>query len=248
MRRRVTQLTKNGLNAERQSLHDCKLPQKISESWQINYVFRLSLGLSTQILEVDYKQAYEMIETGVLVRKSKKIKPYQPVFFYFGSNMHKAKWWNHVSYGMSELECQRMARVYAGRWVKNEATGSTRFHLTLWKKNLSGSHLLVHWRTHTLGFCRKPNLISIRWLGHPNPNSLLLHYRCITSLNTLVGSVRYLITLLKYGLFHYIIELYRTFLHCWATPNPNTLLRYTLSYYIAKQFSNTNTLLSYNQS
>ena len=102
--------------------------------------------------------------------------------------------------------------------------------------------------THTLRFCRKPNPIPIRWLGHPKPNSLLLHYRSIPSLNTLVGSVRYLITLLKYRLFHYIVELYRTFLHCWATPNPNTLLRYTLSYYIAKQFSNTNTLLSYTQS
>ena len=35
---------------------------------------------------------------------------------------------------------------------------------------------------------------------------------------------------------------------CWAIPNPNTLLRYTLAYYIDKQFSKTNTLLSYSQS
>ena len=27
-----------------------------------------------------------------------------------------------------------MPRVYAGSWVKIEATGSTRFHNTLWKK------------------------------------------------------------------------------------------------------------------
>ena len=27
-----------------------------------------------------------------------------------------------------------MPRVYAGRWVKIEATGSTRYHNTLWKK------------------------------------------------------------------------------------------------------------------
>ena len=27
-----------------------------------------------------------------------------------------------------------MPRVYAGRWVKIEATGSARFHNTLWKK------------------------------------------------------------------------------------------------------------------
>ena len=50
------------------------------------------LGLSTQILEVEYKQAYKMFETGVLVWKSENIKPYQPILFYFGSNMHKAKW------------------------------------------------------------------------------------------------------------------------------------------------------------
>ena len=111
-----------------------------------------------------------------------------------------------------------------------------------------GSHILLHWRTHTLSFCRKPNPISFRWLGFPNPNSLLLHYRSIPCLNILVGSVGYLITLLKYSLFHYIVEVYPKILHCWALPNPNTLLRCNLSYYIAKQFSNTDTLLSYTQS
>ena len=148
-----------------------------------------------------------------------------------------------------------MPRVYAGRWVKNEATGSTRFHNRLWKKNLFGSHLLKHWRTHTLGFCREPNPISIRWLGNPNPNSLLLHYRSIPCLNTLVGSVHYLFTLLKYRLFHFIAGLYPILthcwgipylntllsnsqkpIHCWAIPNPNTLLRYSLSYNFAEQF------------
>ena len=29
-----------------------------------------------------------------------------------------------------------MPRVYAGRWVKVEVTGSTRFHNTLWKKTV----------------------------------------------------------------------------------------------------------------
>ena len=138
--------------------------------------------------------------------------------------------------------------MYAGRWVRIEATGSTRFHNALRKINLFGSHLLIHWRTHKLGFCRNPNPISIRRLGQPNPNYFLLHYRSIPCLNTLVGSVRYLLSLLKYSLFHYIIELQPTFLHCWAIPNPNTLLRYTPPYYIAMQYPNTNTLLSYTQS
>ena len=55
--------------------------RKIYESWQKNCVFRLSLGLFTQIMAFKYKQAYKMIETGVLVWKSKNMKPYQAIFF-----------------------------------------------------------------------------------------------------------------------------------------------------------------------
>ena len=94
--------------------------------------------------------------------------------------------------------------------------------------------------------------------------SRILHYRGIPCLNTLVGSVRYLITSLKYSMFHYILrftqlyhiaELYPTLthcwgirylntllsnsqilIHCWAIPNLNTLLRYNLSQKIAEQF------------
>ena len=38
-------------------------------------------GLFTQIMEFKYKQAYKMIETGVLVWKSKNMKSYQASFF-----------------------------------------------------------------------------------------------------------------------------------------------------------------------
>ena len=41
----------------------------------------LSLGLSTQIMEFEDKQAYKMVETGVLVQKPKSMKPYQSIFF-----------------------------------------------------------------------------------------------------------------------------------------------------------------------
>ena len=79
-----------------------------------------------------------------------------------------------------------------------------------------------------------------------------LHYRSIPCLNTLVGSVCYLITMLKNSLLHYIVELYPNFYiadlypiltqcwgipyliimlsnfqrlkFCWAITNPNTLL------------------------
>ena len=151
------------------------------------------LYLSIQIMEFKYKQAYKMIETGVLFWKSKNMKSYRSLFC-FGGKMLKTKWWIHVSYDFSSFEWQIMLGLFAGRWPKK------------------------------------------------------LHYRNIPCLNILMGSVRYLITLLKYSLFHYIVELYPTFLQCWAIRNSNTLLRYTLSYYISKQFSKTNTLLSYTQS
>ena len=147
---------------------------KIYESWQENCVFRLSLGLSIQIMEFKYKEAYKMIETGVLVWKSKNMKSYRSIFFCFGSKMLKAKWWIHVSYDFY-FEWQIMLGLHAGTWPK------------------------------------------------------ILHYRNLPCLNTLMGSVRYLITLLKYSLFHHIVELYPTFLQCWAILNSNTLLRYSLS-------------------
>ena len=51
-------------------------------------------------MEFEQKQAYRMIETGVLFWETKNMKPYQPIF-YFGSNMFKAKWRTHVLYGFS---------------------------------------------------------------------------------------------------------------------------------------------------
>ena len=55
---------------------DCttvKYHTKIYESWPKNCDFRLSLGLFTQIMEFKYKQANKMIETEVLVWKSKNM-------------------------------------------------------------------------------------------------------------------------------------------------------------------------------
>ena len=104
------------------------------------------------------------------------------------------------------------------------------------EQNRLASHLIIRWRTHTLGFCCKPNLISIPWLGHPNPYHKITHHRSKLCLIALVGSVGFFTTLLKYSLFSYIVDFYPTFLHCWIIANPNTLLRYSLSYCFAKQF------------
>ena len=66
----------------------------------MNCIFRLSLGLSTQILKFEDKQAYNMFETGVLVWKSKNMEPYQPLF-QNGFFMLKTKWKTHVSKSFS---------------------------------------------------------------------------------------------------------------------------------------------------
>ena len=97
------------------------------------------------------------------------------------------------------------------------------------EQNRPKSHLSKHWRTHTLCFCRKPSSNSIQWLGHPIANHILLHCRrTIPCLNTLVGSVRYLFTLLKYSQIFsrlsfaqqvYIAELDPILTYCWGIPH-----------------------------
>ena len=81
------------------------------------------------------------------------------------------------------------------------------------------------------------------------------HFRKKISLQTLVGSVRYLITLFDYRLFYYSVEPNPTILHCWTMPNVNILLNIllrlvmcTLLFNITKLFPNTSLLLSYAQS
>ena len=86
----------------------------------------------------------------------------------------------------------------------------------------------------------------------------LLHYRIILSPNTMVGSVDSLIILPKYSLLFYLVEPYPNFFFfCWAISNSNTLLSFTLFWYIAELVSvflhcwailNLNTLLEYSES
>ena len=124
------------------------------------------------------------------------------------------------------------------REVKVEATVTTRFRITLWNKiGLDRiSYYVDGLLPYTLGCYQQANHLSIHWLGHPNPNHLIKHYRSIFCLNTLLGSVRYLSTLLKYILFYYIAELYLILTHCLDIPNSNTLLRWTRTHYIAELY------------
>ena len=116
------------------------------------------MGLYRQIMEFKYKQACEMIKTGILVRKTKKMKSYRSIFFALVAICLKLN--DELTYLTASSNLKTKLTLYAGRLLKN------------------------------------------------------VHYRRTPFLNTLVGSVRYLTTLLKYRLFHYIVELYPTFLHC----------------------------------
>ena len=57
-----------------------------------------------------------------------------------------------------------------------------------------------------------------------------LHYYIaenMACLNTFVGSVRYLFTLLRYTLPYYSVELHPALIHCCGILYPNTLMDYT---------------------
>ena len=98
-----------------------------------------------------------------------------------------------------------------------------------------GPLLLKHWRIHTLVYCLKLNFIPIQWVGQPNPYHTLLHCRSTPCLNTLMGTLRYLVTLLRHPCFfklltfnqhftQYNAELYPILTHCSVKHDLVTLL------------------------
>ena len=108
---------------------------KTCKRWQINCVFRPSVGLSTQIMEFEYKQAYTRIETGVLVWKSKIMKPYQSIFFTLVAiclKLNDEIMCLTASPKLIVKQCQDYMQK-GGRKV--ETAGSTRYHITIWNKS-----------------------------------------------------------------------------------------------------------------
>ena len=100
-----------------------------------------------------------------------------------------------------------------------EVTGSTRFHKTLWNKIGSNrtSYYIVG-LIHSV-FAGSPTVSQFCDL-ETQIKTMYYYITEVYRLNTMVGIVRYLITLLKYTLFYYIVELY---------PMKITLLSYTQS-------------------
>ena len=100
-----------------------------------------------------------------------------------------------------------------------EMTGSTRFHKTLWNKIGSNrtSYYIVG-LIHSV-FAGSPT-VSQFYDSETQIKTMYYYITEVYRLNTMVSIVRYLITLLKYILFFYIVELY---------PMKFTLLSYTQS-------------------
>ena len=90
-----------------------------------------------------------------------------------------------------------------------------------------GSHIIIHSRSYAPGFCPKLKLISSWALEHPNPNHTFLHCGKILCGDSFVGSVRDLITSLKYTLPYFSVELYPALIHCCGIVYLNTLLEYS---------------------
>ena len=98
------------------------------------------------------------------------------------------------------------------------------------KKIQLGLHFLRHWRSYALsalGFCQKPKLIVSQGLWHTNPYYTKWHCGNTSCLN-FIGR--------ECTLPFYFAEVYAALSLCWAIPNINTMLMYTLLHYTAELY------------
>ena len=147
---------------------------------------------------------------------------------------------------------------------KFEANGSTRYHITLWNKVGSGRTPwyidgLIHsvsGGSPTLSHFDDSNTpMQTLYYCITEAYPVLKHWWVVYAIILLCWSTACFITLLGFTQQFYIAELYRIpihfwgipnlvtlqgnsqkLIHCWAIPNPNILLRYSLSQNNAEQF------------
>ena len=121
------------------------------------------------------------------------------------------------------------SRLFHLFWI-SAGSGSTRYHNTLSDKISSDrTSYYIGGLMHSMQSVFAENLNLSQALGHPYPYHTLLQSGFLTWLNPLVGSVRYLISLLRCTLPYYSVEPYPTFLNCWGTIYLDTLLSRTRS-------------------
>ena len=140
---------------------------------------------------------------------------------------------------------------------KVEATGSTRYHITLWNKiGTDCTSWYIDGLIHSI-FAGRPTLSQFDYSYTPmetfyycktEVNLVLIHWRVVYAtlllcwstacFNTLLGFTHkfhfaelYSILTLCWGIPHLItlLSCSQIPIDCWAIPNPNTLLRYRLS-------------------
>ena len=151
-------------------------------------------------MEFEYTQAYKMVGMGVLVWKSKIMKPYQP-FFLFGSYMLKAKWRTHVSYGLMPTNAECICRK-VDRKLRQPAL-----------------HAFIVHRGKKSAWIAPPNTLTvscIRFLTEAQPY--------LNFMTQKPKSKTYLITSPQYTVLIHSWVVYAIFLLFWSTPCFITLL------------------------
>ena len=122
----------------------------------------------------------------MLVWESKNMASYQPISN-IGSIMLQANWWAHVTNSFSKFVCQIMLTVSAGRLkMRRPALHAILSHNGTRPARIAPPNTLTDAQTQFL-LKAQPYLKSMTQTLKSKPY-IILHYRSITCLKTLVGS------------------------------------------------------------
>ena len=153
--RRVHQITKNTLNAQQRSLHDCRIPQKnvsveivtvysgflcvcIPKSW------KLRPGTDTKNLIQEFwienRRTWSRINLFFFTLVALRLKVKDELMYLTASVTLNAKYYHQ--YMQEERQKSWNHRLYT-------------LSKYILEQNRLGSHLLKHWQLHTLNFCQK---------------------------------------------------------------------------------------------
>ena len=139
--------------------------------------------------------------------------------------MFKTKWWTHVCYGLMPNTAECICRKVVKK-LKRPALHAFKKHCGTKSTWIAPPNTLTDLYIRFFG--KSPTLSQFLWLIRTNPNpNLFFYFTEVNRPNTFAGSLRYLITLLKYTLLYNIVEL---------NFNKITLLSYTQSQHIVEVY------------
>ena len=118
------------LEFNRQSLHDCKIQQQVCESWQINCVCRLSLGLSTETMDVEDNKATKYMRQVCYFEKQRTWNHFNHFFILVASccKLFDKLMCLIAAFNLNAKKCRQ--NMQEGR-RKVEVTCSTRYYNTV---------------------------------------------------------------------------------------------------------------------